>query len=85
MPLPSAMGVKGAWVIENRIYLSREPGVKAHDGSTLSLVQHTPDGKPCVGINATRLASQLGLTVEQLFIANQYGRLRNTRCDRYPV
>lgn len=74
-PLPESMQVEGQWVWWNRLFLYRprdgqEPGIV-----TITMTLRRPDGSVARGVDASPLAEQLEVSVDQLFEHNVAGTL----------
>lgn len=73
-PLPSFMEVDGQWILENHLYICRSnPGSVRKVILTPGAQRH--DGTYAVGFAADQLAAALGITVDELFKANESGAL----------
>jgi hypothetical protein len=75
-PLPKGVAYNAEWLLESMIYLYRREAQQSGDGE----IELTPtvvmaDYSICFGIDAAMLASEFGLSTEELFENNRGRRL----------
>jgi hypothetical protein len=74
-PLPESVQAEGQWVWRNRLFLYKPGDVQKTGSATMTMTLRRPDGSGARGIDAIRLAEQLGVSIAELFAHNVAGTL----------
>lgn len=72
--LPDGVPYRGEWVIENAAFIYQSDGSQILTGASprFTVVIYI-DGKPCIGFDASQVATCLGIDVSEVWAGNQTG------------
>lgn len=74
-PLPGSVRAEGQWIWRNRLFLYKPDDGQKTGSVTITMTLRRSDGSGARGIDAIRLAEQLGVSVADLFAHNVAGTL----------
>ena len=72
---PKPMQAEGQWVWRNNLFLYRLGDGQKTGSVTITMTLRRPDGSAVPGVDAIRLAEQLGLSLVELFAHNEAATL----------
>jgi hypothetical protein len=76
IPLPADSPYRGAWVLEDRVFIYWPDGTQlvGGDAPRFTVMWDSPSGKQSVGFDAEQVAGAFDISIDELFSANNDGR-----------